>query len=448
MHIAIVGNGIAGITAARTARKSDSSCRITVISSETEHFYSRTALMYVYMGHMKFSHLKPYEDSFWKKNRIDLILDHVTAADLKNKTLTLKKGELLAWDKLLIATGSTPNIPGWPGSDLRGVQCLYSYQDLELLEMNTHAPDTPPKDQRVRKSVIAGGGLIGMELAEMLLSRNISVTMIVREKSYWGNVLPREEGEIVRKHMEDHGVEFRFNEEIREIRGNASGTVASVVTVKGEEMECEFAGITTGVSPNIGVFRNTPIDQDRGILVNSKMETGHDDVYAAGDCVEMREVRAGRKKIEQVWYTGRMMGEVAGINLTGGTAEYRPGPWFNSTKFFDIEFQVYGRIDTEAAVGEDCFFWQDGKGRSLRLQFIKKNLQLTGVCSLGIRLRHEVIHAWLEKPVSTDYFLENWNRVVFDPEFSHNPVKSILRSYTIKTGRMPAPGLTEVTHES
>lgn len=101
--IVIIGNGIAGVTAARHIRKL-SDKEITIISAETDYFFSRTALMYVYMGHMKFDHIKPYEDGFWKKNRIDLIRDYVTYVDHRNKRLKLEKGPDVAYDKLILAT--------------------------------------------------------------------------------------------------------------------------------------------------------------------------------------------------------------------------------------------------------------------------------------------------------------------------------------------------------
>ena len=130
MRVAIVGNGISGITAARTIRKMNAACSITVISSETKYFFSRTALMYIYMGHMKFEHTKPYEDDFWKKNRIDLIQDFVTDINFENKSLNLKEKGSFSYDKLLIASGSKSNKFGWPCQDFKGVQGLYSYQDL------------------------------------------------------------------------------------------------------------------------------------------------------------------------------------------------------------------------------------------------------------------------------------------------------------------------------
>ena len=166
-HIVILGNGISGITAARHIRKI-SDKKITVISAETNYFFSRTALMYVYMGHMKFEHTQPYENWFWKKNNIELKKGFVKNIETKSKTLHFAEGEVLNYDKLIIATGSKPNKFGWKGQDLKGVQGLYTKQDLEALEIYA------PNNSVCHRAVIVGGGLIGIELAEMLNSRQYS----------------------------------------------------------------------------------------------------------------------------------------------------------------------------------------------------------------------------------------------------------------------------------
>ena len=119
--VVIIGNGISGITAARHIRK-NSDKEVLVISGETEHFFSRTALMYVYMGHMRAEDIKPYEDWFWKKNKIDLLFDFVNHIDTDNKSLEMKSGNPVNYDQLIIATGSKPNMFCWPGQDLKGVQ--------------------------------------------------------------------------------------------------------------------------------------------------------------------------------------------------------------------------------------------------------------------------------------------------------------------------------------
>ena len=177
-HVVIIGNGITGITTARNLRKLSHS-RVSVISSETDHFFSRTALMYIYMGHLTYNDTKPYEDWFWDKNNISRINGFVTGIDPSSKQVTLEKGEVLSYDKLVIATGSKSNKFGWPGQDLKGVQGLFSYPDVQLMEENTAG---------INHAVIVGGGLIGIEMAEMLQSRGTRVTMLVRESLFWDTV--------------------------------------------------------------------------------------------------------------------------------------------------------------------------------------------------------------------------------------------------------------------
>ena len=205
-HVVIIGNGIAGITAARHIRKL-SDHEITVVSAETDHFFSRTALMYVYMGHMSFEDTKPYEDWFWDENRIRLRRAYVERVDTAERRLELSGGERLPYDVLIVASGSRSNRFGWPGQDLQGVQGLYSYPDLQLMEENT---------EDVRRAVIVGGGLIGVETAEMLLSRDIQVSFLVRERSWMDFAFPAPESEMITRQIRAHGVDLRLSTELWE----------------------------------------------------------------------------------------------------------------------------------------------------------------------------------------------------------------------------------------
>ncbi len=423
-HIVIIGNGISGITCARHIRK-QSNDDITVISSETEHFYSRTALMYIFMGHMKYEHTKPYEDWFWEKNRIKLIKDHVAAIDIKGKKLSLQTGASIQYDKLVIATGSVSNKPALPGMELKGVQSLYGMPDLELMNENSKG---------IKRAVIIGGGLIGIEMAEMLLSRNIHVTFLVRENLYWDNVLPKEEASLISKHIREHHVDLKTATEVKEIKGN--GKVISIITNQNEEIECEFVGITVGVTPNISLVKNTEIETDRGILVNEFFETSVPDVYAIGDCVQHRNPPPGRKPVEQVWYTGRIHGETLAPTLCGKTTAYNPAPWFNSAKFFDIEYQTYGTVNPQHAEHETSFYWEHEKGRTcFRAVYNKKDETIIGFNALGMRLRHEVCDQWLQEKRKIDDVMANLPQLNFDPEFSDKHEKNILSAYNKQTGK-------------
>ncbi len=407
-HIVIIGNGIAGITTARHVRKNSNS-KITVISGETDHFFSRTALMYIYMGHMKFENTKPYEDWFWKKNRIDLKKGWVKNISYDSKELEFENGEKLNYDKLVLATGSVSNKFGWPGQDLEGVRGLYSYQDLEYMESYT---------KNIERAVIIGGGLIGIEMAEMLLTRNIPVTFLVREGLFWNNVLPKEEATLITNHVKEHHVDLKLNTELKEIKSDANGRVKSVITSTGEEIPCQFVGLTPGVRPNVDFLRDSGIEINRGLVADEYLQTNKPDVYAAGDCCELKTPPAGRRPIEAVWYVGRMMGETLGRTLTGTKTKYQPGLWFNSAKFFDIEYQTYGTVLSKLRDHENQFYWESEDGKKcVKFVFDKSSNTILGVNNFGIRMRHEVWDKWLKEKRTINYVIENLDEANFDPEF-------------------------------
>jgi NAD(P)H-nitrite reductase large subunit len=419
-HIVIIGNGISGITAARYIRKR-TDFKITVISAETDHFFSRTALMYVYMGHMKYENTKPYEDWFWKKNRIELIRDYVERVESSSKNLVLRSKGNFSYDILIIATGSKSNKFGWPGQDLKGVQGLYSYQDLELMEANT-------KD--VKQAVIVGGGLIGIEMAEMLLSRKIGVTLLVREKEFWSNVLPSQEANLISRHVRSHHVDLKLETELKEIQPTTNGRAKSITTNKGETIECQFVGLTVGVSPNIDFLKGSGIETKRGVLVNEYLETNVPDVYALGDCVERTYELLGRRNIEQVWYTGRMMGEIVAQTIAGTKTKYEPGPWFNSAKFFDIEYQTYGNVWNELKPNEAEFYWEHASGiKCVHVIWDKDTNQFLGLNTFGIRMRHEKFDQWLREKKSVDFVMEHLAEANFDPEFFDRHEEEVSREY-------------------
>jgi NAD(P)H-nitrite reductase large subunit len=419
-HIVIIGNGISGITAARHIRKK-SDFLITVVSAETDHFFSRTALMYIFMGHMKYEHTKPYEDYFWKKNRIELKRGFVENIDTETQLLHFSGGEQLAYDKLILASGSKPNKFGWPGQDLKGVQGLYSFQDLESMEANTKG---------ISRAVIVGGGLIGIEMAEMLLSRKIPVTFLVREANFWDNVLPKEEAEMIGRHIREHHIDLKLSTELKEIVSDKSGRVKAIITGNDEEIPCEFVGLTAGVTPNIDFLRTSNLELGRGILVDEFLKTSADNVYAIGDCAEFKTPIGERKPIEQVWYTGRMMGEALAETICNKETAYKPGVWFNSAKFLDIEYQTYGWVWPKARETESVFYWEYAGGKkSFRIVFDTSNQQVLGINVFGLRFSHEVCDDWLKNNKSIQHVMENLAAANFDPEFSKGHEAEIIESF-------------------
>ena len=411
MHVVIIGNGVTGVSAAIRLRQLKPDWRITIISGESEHHYSRPALMYIFMGHMRYQDTKPYEDSFWQRNDIDLVRGWVTEIDAEAKRLIMHKSDAIPYDKLLIATGSKSNKFGWPGQDLKGVQGLYDLMDLKELYENC---------QGAKRAVIVGGGLIGIELAEMLHSRGIHITFLVREKSYWDNVLPTEESSMINRIIRQDNMELMLETELSEILDDGAGRVCGVITNKGNKIDCSIVGLTAGVSPNLDLVRESNIPTGRGILVDSGLRTEIQDIYSAGDCAEIITPGEGRNLIQQVWYTGKMQGRVVGETMAGLDSAYNPGIWYNSAKFLNLEYQTYGQVNNAQGLlnipDEKNIYWEHAN-RLHSLRLVHNGNEILGVNVMGLRYSHKVCEQWIKEKRSPEYVLDNLSEANFDPEF-------------------------------
>ncbi len=379
------------------------------------------------MGHMRQKDTQPYEQEFWAKNRIDLVHDHVNKIDFDQKELHFKEA-VMSYDKLILALGSKSNKFGWPGQDLEGVGGLYHLQDLENMERYS---------KNLSRAVIVGGGLIGIEMAEMFVSRNIPVTMLVREESYWNNVLPSEESSMISKHIKHHGIDLKLASNLDQIIDDGTGkAVAVLVKETGEKIDCGYVGLTAGVSPNVGFLANTGIDIGRGIKVNQYLETSIPDVYAIGDCAEQQTPMPGRRAVEAIWYTGRMMGETVAYNICDQKIAYDPGIWFNSAKFLDIEYQVYGTVLAKPPTNHASIYWEDKQGeKSIRLVYDVNSKEILGFNLMGIRYRHEVCEQWLREKTNIESVLQSLSLANFDPEFYKMYESELIQQYNKQTGK-------------
>ena len=422
MHLVIIGNGITGVTCALTVRRLQPDARITLVSGESVHHYSRTALMYAYMGHLRQQDLKPYEDWFWAENRLDLVHATATALDTARQLLTLDNGSTLAYDQLLLATGSESKLAGWPGQHLAGVQGLYGLPDLEAMARDTHG---------IACGVVVGGGLIGVELAEMLHSRGIEPVVLVRDPRYWASVLPPEEANLVDWQFRKNHVAVRYATELAEILGDTQGRVRAVRTTTGEEIACQWVGLATGVVPNLALATTSNIETDRGILVDACLRTNVPGVYAAGDCAQHRQPAAGEVSIEQLWYTGRMQGETVAHTICGHATAYRRGVWFNSAKFFNLEYQTYGHAPAEPTADLRSFYWEHPAARmALRVYFrAAAPHAVVGFNALGLRLRHAVCAEWIAGAAPVAAVLAHLGAANFDPEFFPQHERAIVAGF-------------------
>jgi len=408
MNVAIIGNGIAGITVATELRKHDKSLAITVISGESEFLYSRPALMYIYMRDMKLKDTQPYEKKFWKKQKINLVQAWVEEIDYEEKRLNLQGHAPISYDKLVLALGSKGNKFGWPGQDLADVQCFTSLQELELLEQRT------AKMGRDNRVAIVGGGLIGIEVAEMMFQRKLPCSFVVREDTYWDLALSAEEGRMVEEEIRDHAIDLHMGTNLTRINADGADKVVSIDTDKTNTIDCDLVLLTAGVSPNLNLVKDTQLKTERGIVVNPNLETNIKDVYACGDCAQINR-KNQRPQIEALWYTGIMHGKVVAKNILGGNEKYDRGIWYNSAKFFSIDYHTYGFVGHDLPDEKDLYYRVPNQRKSIRITYQPD--KVIGFNILGIRYRDNVCRKWIAEERSLDYVIAHLQEANFDGEF-------------------------------
>lgn len=398
-RFAIVGNGVAGVTAALTIRERDPKAEITMIGGESDYFFSRTALMYAFMDRMNLRDLEPYERKTYRDQRIGLRRAWVKDLDGDARRLTLDTGETVPYDQLLLATGSVPRKPAWH-RPLNGVVNFVSLQDLA--ECEKWAPST-------RKAIVVGGGLIGVELVECLHHHGVQVTFLVREPWYWPAALFEEEGEMISGHILEHGIELIHKEEVASLIED-NGRVRGVKCTSGREFDCGMAGICIGVEPAADWLRGvrTPPSLGRGIRVDESFRTSIPGVWAAGDCAELPT-----GQVEQIWYSAKRQGALAARAMLGETVLYRPPLFFNSAKLFEIDYTTVGRLKAASRT-----HYERGRGKYQSIRITEHDGRVSGFNMLGSRWDHTRLERWIHEGRTLDDVLPRLNEARFDVEFA------------------------------
>ncbi|OQY06220.1 MAG: hypothetical protein B6I22_05830 [Desulfobacteraceae bacterium 4572_123] len=331
-HYLIIGNGVAGTTAAETIRKNDPHGEITLLAREHLPFYSRIRLPEYAAGKIPEDALIIKNLAWHESNRIRLYTNtQATSIDFQKKQVMTAAGESFAWDKLLLATGSHSFIPPVQGSKKNRVFALRNVEDAQrLLELGDTVTDV----------VIIGGGLLGLEAGAHILDAGKKVTVV----EFFNRLLPRQldnEGSAkLQKLMETMGFSFRLEEATEAIIGN-DDRVEAVKLKSGTILRADAVLFATGVRSTLDLVAASDIEADQGIIVNERMETNIADVYAAGDVALFNGINYC------IWPEAADQGRVAGIAMTGGDISYVGRPPSNKLKVAGIALASAGNIDTD-----------------------------------------------------------------------------------------------------
>ncbi|MGE5592810.1 MAG: NAD(P)/FAD-dependent oxidoreductase [Betaproteobacteria bacterium] len=324
MKYVILGNGPAGISALKAIREVDRAGDITVVSPERWRHYSKILLTYWIAGKVRFPSLFLVGEDFYEKNGAKTVFGvAATRIDPEGKVVELSNRQRLAYDKLLLAMGSSPQVPDVCGVRLPGVYYLRTFDDAERIAQAVSF---------ARRAVVIGGGLVSLKTAEGLLARGLEVWMVVSSGRLLSQVTaPEDAAPVLNVFQGTPGLHILLKCDVTKVEGN--GKVERVVLGTGQSIECEMVVVGKGVAPNLLCTRGTGIATERGVIVNEMMETSVPGVYAAGDLAEGFDIARGAAAVNALWSSAVWQGRVAGYNMAGLRVTYPGDVGMNTVTF-------------------------------------------------------------------------------------------------------------------
>src|SRR5579885_1718327 len=322
----IIGNGIAGATAAEILRAEAPSAAIAVIADDPYPVYYRPALK---------DNLGARPTSFYQDHNIYFLPDRVTAISTTQHAVFLQSKRQIRYERLLLASGARPARLKCPGSNLKGVTTLRTIADYQAVLQRLN---------NVRRIVVSGSGTLALETIETLRHRGYAVTHLLRRRLLWSEVLDATASDLVLQQEKRDGVDVLLEEEIAEITGD-DGEVNAVVTTKGSRIPCELVIVAIGVEPNIDFIRASGIACGRGVQVDARMRTSARDVFAAGDVLETTDMMTGRTRIIGQWYPAIQQARAAAYSMLDqleADASLQVGTFYNATFLYGLDFASVG----------------------------------------------------------------------------------------------------------
>ncbi len=377
----IIGNGVAGARAAVKIREEDQKGEIHIFTEEAYPFYYRVRFPEFVAGEVTIQNLTIHTKEWYQSKGISIHLEEpITEVNVQKKEVTRQQGKSYAYDLLLMATGGNPFVPPIKGREKKGVFTLRTVEDAIRMKEFSGG---------VKKAILIGGGLVGLETGGALLRRGIKVAVIEHNPRILPRQMDPEGAEILQRKMESMGFSFFLNGQSEEILGKE--TVEGVSLKDGRTVEGQMVIVSAGVKPNIKLAQAMGLETKNGVLVNDRLETKSEGIFAAGDVAEHRGRCYG------IWPAAQRQGETAGVNMAGGNALYEGTVVSNTLKVVGIDLTAAGEIDAEGKL--DCVVRSD-REKCIYCKVAFKEDKIVGCIVLGdVEERSEILGA-VEKSVN------------------------------------------------
>ena len=335
----LIGAGPGAVAAAQAIRGADDGAEIVIVATDPHGYYSRPGLAYYLAAELPEKRLLPFTRQDFSRLRVSLVHDEVTGIDRAARRVSLRSGGALAYDRLLIATGSQSIPAEVPGADLDGVVKLDDLDD---------ARDIVRRCRRGASAAVVGGGITALEIAEGLRARGVHVHYLMRQDRYWRNVLSEPESRLVEESLQREGMQIHHFTQLDRIAGR-DGRVVAVETGDGTTIPCDLVAVAIGVRARIGLAQEAGLDCGRGILVDDHLRSSDEHIFAAGDVAETLDEATGRRTMEVLWNSALAKGRVAGLNMaTGPTHTYDKDVPLNITRLAGHKTTIIGAVGTGA----------------------------------------------------------------------------------------------------
>ncbi len=366
----IVGDGIAGSSAAETLREHDPGSDVTVITDEGEALYNRILIKEFAKGKLPEAPISIHEPEWYAERDIELRLNtHVTRVNPGAHVVVTHDGTELSYDKLLIATGGTPTSLPVENADADGVHHFWTFEDARAIREHAEAAET---------GVVVGAGLLGIDLAAICGAQGVDAHYLMRGDRWWRYALSQSGAEIVHDALESIGVTPVFDSGVERFEVDDAGHVTGATDPNGAFYDGEFVGVAIGLDFNTEWLSGSGVECENGVIVDEYLRTGVDDIYAAGDITQFHDVIIGQRTQNGAWGSAKQQGATAATNMAADAPEevFRWVPSYSITHF-DFPFLSFGHPE----LGDDAAERSYAEGEWRRLKFVEG--QLVGGVLIG-----------------------------------------------------------------
>ena len=371
----IIGNGIAGTTAADTLRKNDPNCDIHLLTNEPYPLYNRVSLPRFLQGVIVEQRVMIRDFAWHEQRNITLVTETmVTDVNTEERVVVTDNGQKFPYDALLVATGGWANPLRVTGAE--GTRHIYNFVTLD---------DTKSIVARMLESRTAlayGGSFISYELCDGFAVRKLDTTWLMRGPYWLRSALDPDGGEVVDNIAKKFGVNVIHGDEIESVIPQ-NGVPGYVRTKKGREIQADVIGVGLGIKLNTKFLTNTPVELRSGIVVNEYMETNVPGVYSAGDVAEFYDPTIEQHHTMGTWDNAMAHGRIVGVNMAGGHEAYIDVPTYTSP-LFDVNIAVVGTAETNNPELQSIALREPGEkgNENYRKLFYREN-KLAGVLMIG-----------------------------------------------------------------